>query len=402
MQIHPDYNWKRITPHDAHYFFGYYDRNPWNPEQNLHLTLKVDQCERLPLPGETAEIGVLDGKGGYEPLTTTRAWCPQQGSMELFLPLRKNCFIYNDFEVAEQRMVARIFEIGRGVVGRFDWPIYAISPNGKYGVSLNFSRIPRRGYSYADAALSPDLHPADLDADGLRLVDLESGKSELIVSYRTMLERHPYGYGLETLHIWLNHAIFNCDSTRLLWLFRQSAHPNPIRGWQTFMYTCDLTGADAECILPEVYWTRGLISHQIWGRTPREILVDANWRGAGNEVVVFDESRRPFVAERLSNGHGRMSHLVFSPDGTWILSDSYPNPEEDNTQVLELICAADGRRELLGRFRHPTGPNSIVEVRCDLHPRWSPDGKIVTVDSIHDGQRAVYLLELEPAFQRLS
>ena len=70
--------------------------------------------------------------------------------------------------------------------------------------------------------------------------------------------------------------------------------------------------------------------------------------------------------------------------------------------MLELICAADGRRELLGRFRHPTGPNSIVEVRCDLHPRWSPDGKIVTVDSIHDGQRAVYLLELEPAFQRLS
>ena len=30
MRIHPEYEWKKITPDDGHYFFGYYDRNPWN------------------------------------------------------------------------------------------------------------------------------------------------------------------------------------------------------------------------------------------------------------------------------------------------------------------------------------------------------------------------------------
>ena len=260
-------------------------------------------------------------------------------------------------------------------------------------MSLNFGRIPRRGYSYADTPVPPERHPADPDADGLWLIDLGTGVSRLIVSYRTMLERHPFRYGAEQAYVWLNHAIFNCDSTRLLWLFRQCADPARMTGccWQTFMYTCGLSGEDAECVLPEVYW-HNRISHQIWGRTPREVLVDADWRGTGHEVVVFDESRRPFLAERLSPGHGRMSHLVFSPDGKRLLSDSYP---AGGIQELHLIEADTGRCTLLGRFRHEQPAGTIVEVRCDLHPRWSPDGKRVTVDSIHDGRRGIYLLELE-------
>ena len=28
MKISETFNWKRITPDNGHYFFGYYDRNP--------------------------------------------------------------------------------------------------------------------------------------------------------------------------------------------------------------------------------------------------------------------------------------------------------------------------------------------------------------------------------------
>ncbi|HOG51301.1 MAG TPA: hypothetical protein PKY10_11995, partial [Lentisphaeria bacterium] len=74
MRIHAKYDWKRLTPADGyHYFFGYYDRCPWNHDQTLHLTLKVTQDSRLPLPGETAEVGVVDRNGHYEGLTETRA-----------------------------------------------------------------------------------------------------------------------------------------------------------------------------------------------------------------------------------------------------------------------------------------------------------------------------------------
>ncbi len=388
--IHSVHAWKKISPDDGHYFFGYYDRNPWNGDVTRHLVMKIPQITRLPERGERAEIGLLDRRGNYEPLTTTRAWCHQQGCMELFLKHRPDCFLYNDYEESENRLVARIFQLGKGIVGRYELPVYAMSPDGKWAVSLDFSRIPRRGYSYADAVLSEELHPAGPDRSGIRLINLESGETKLIVSYRTMMERHPCAYGLAGQHIWLNHAIFNCDSTRLLWLFRQCAESckrENIR-WKTFLYTSSLDGSGAECVLSECQW-QNFISHQIWGRTPREILVDADWTGNGHSAVVFDESRRPFLARELSKSHGRMAHMVFSPDGKWILADSYPDAESE--QKLIRINAETGSSELLGTFHHEPVP--IVETRCDLHPRWSPDGRFVTVDSTHDGKRGVYLLE---------
>lgn len=384
------FNWTKLSPDDGHYFFGYYDRFPWDGTGRYHLALKVRQCERLPLPGEKAEIGLLDREnpGTFEKLAETRGWCHQQGSMTLFLPRRPGCFLYNDIDETGA-VVSRIYELGKGVVDTLRPAVYAISPDGRYGVSLDFARIPRRGYSYAEAYLSADRHPADLDAAGLTLIDLDTLESRLIVSYRRMMELHPCAYELADNYLWLNHAIFNCDSSKLLWLFREcpdELHPR----WKTFMYTCNLDGSELRCPLPHFYWN-GMISHQIWGRTPNEILIDANWRNQGSEYVVFDERILPLRAELVSKGQGLAGHLVFSPDGKTMLADTYPSPE--HIQTLALVESATGKFVKLGEFRHSV-PEAVGDVRCDLHPRWSRDGKRVTVDSIDDGRRGVYLLEL--------
>ena len=305
-----------------------------------------------------------------------------------FLPRRPGCFLYNDIDETGA-VVSRIYELGKGVVDTLRPAVYAISPDGRYGVSLDFARIPRRGYSYAEAYLSADRHPADLDAAGLTLIDLDTLESRLIVSYRQMIGLHPCAYELADNYLWLNHAIFNCDSSKLLWLFREcpdELHPR----WKTFMYTCNLDGSELRCPLPHFYWN-GMISHQIWGRTPNEILIDANWRDRGSEYVVFDERILPLRAELVSKGQGLAGHLVFSPDGRTMLADTYPSPER--IQTLALVESATGKFVKLGEFRHSV-PEAVGDVRCDLHPRWSRDGKRVTVDSIDDGRRGVYLLEL--------
>ncbi len=384
--------WRKITPNDGHYFFGYYDRNPWDHTGTRHLTLKVPQCDRLPKRGETAEIGFVDMTSGkYEPQTTTRCWNHQQGSMELWLPHRPNCFIYNDYDEENDRIVARIFEVGRGVVGHYELPVYSISPDGRYAASLNFGRICRRGYSYADAVLPEAFHP-DYDRDGIFLLDLHTGEHKLLVPYREMLRIFPAKYFLEEAYIWLNHIIFNCDGSKLLWLLRHC--PDPLRPkWQTHMYTSNLDGSELRCPLPAFYWNPNLISHQIWGRTPNEILIDANWQGKGFEYVVFDERILPLRAERISRGAGGMAHLIFSPDGRHLLADSYPG--DDNCQTLHLADAATGELKHLGAFRHEREKDYPVDTRCDLHPRWRPDGNAVTVDSIHDGRRGIYFMDLE-------
>ena len=45
----------------------------------------------------------------------------------------------------------------------------------------------------------------------------------------------------------------------------------------------------------------------------------------------------------------------------------------------------------LGRF-HAGGLKGPV--RCDLHPRWSPDGRRVCFDSVHGGTRQMYVMDV--------
>lgn len=391
MKISERFEWKRITPDDGHYFFGYYDRSPWNKDQTLHLAMKIPQMDRLPRRGEVAEIGVTDLEGNYRALTTTRCWCHQQGCMSLFLLHRPDCFIYNDYDEASDRLLARIYQLGKGVVGAYDMPIYALSPDGHWGVSLNFARIPRRGYSYADAVMPKEMMP-DLDNDGLFLVDMYTGKISLLVSYRQMFAVHPVPYGLNDVFIWLNHAIFNCDSSRILWLFRH-CHNQFQPQWQTYMYTVGVDGSELQCPLPHVYWNNS-ISHQIWGRTPREVLIDARWRGnnANVDIVVFDETKLPLQAQLISEGFGVMGHTIFSPDGRWLLADTYS--DGNSIQRLGLVNVETGEITKLGGFCHCKPAGFPVDTRNDLHPRWSRDGKIVTVDSIHDVERGIYALDV--------
>ncbi len=382
-------DWEKISPTDGHYSFGYYDRIPWNHDNTLHLALKMPQSERLPICGETAEVGVLDRKTKkFSSLSTTRAWCHQQGSMTLWLKHRPGCFIYNDWNEKEKRLLANIYSLDKGIVGSYSLPIYMLSPDGRWGATLNFARIPRRGYSYADAKL--DTAQPDAENDGIFIIDMLSGESRLIVNYRQMFDLHPARYVLEEKHIWLNHIMFNCDSSKLHFLLRHCADPHNYRPWQTHMYTANIDGSGLACPLPHFYWN--VISHQIWGRTPSEILIDANWQGKGNEYVVFDERIIPLRAERISRGMGPPGHLVFSPDGRKILADTYP---VNKIQKLALVDVETGVCDEIGSFRHEQPADYPVDVRCDLHPRWSADGSLATVDSIHDGLRGIYCRKLK-------
>ncbi len=397
MKIHQSLSWQRLSPADGHYFFGYYDRCPWNASQSLHLALKVPQCERIPTRGERAEIGFLRQDGAsFERVASTRCWCHQQGSMTLWLTHLQDAFIFNDYDEKENRLIARVFQIAKGEVGRYELPIYSISPDGRWGVSLNFGRNPRRGYSYADALLPDARHP-DMDGDGVFLVDLHSGASRLLVSYRELFAAHPVPYDVDDMFVWMDHAIFNCDSSRLLFLFRHCYNSLACDKWRTHMFTVGVDGKELLCPLPDFYW-KGMISHQIWGRTPREVLIDANWRGHGTEYVIFDERTLPLRAERVSKGLGPMGHLLFSPDGEWMLADTYP--DSSGFQRLALVRCATGEVREIGRFGHFQTAGTSVDVRCDLHPRWSRDGSLITVDSIHIGARAVFMLAADAAKSR--
>ena len=84
-------------------------------------------------------------------------------------------------------------------------------------------------------------------------------------------------------------------------------------------------------------------------------------------------------------------HCTFSADKKWMLTDSYPWPA-DYSRRIYLRNNETGIVHLVGVFKSdPTLPGPC---RCDLHPRLSADNKTICFDSVHEGKRGVYLIDV--------
>ncbi|WYJ08390.1 hypothetical protein P3B99_004535 [Opitutia bacterium KCR 482] len=74
----------------------------------------------------------------------------------------------------------------------------------------------------------------------------------------------------------------------------------------------------------------------------------------------------------------------------WVLNDTYP--DKDAVQTVYLFNTQTGERTDIAKLHMPKRRGG--EFRCDTHPRSTPDGKKVIVDSAHSGQRQLYMLDI--------
>lgn len=90
-----------MTPQDEfEYFFGYYDKSPWDSSERFILGLRVENSLESPAPSEQAEIIMIDTDKNYKVTTidTTKTWNIQQGAMLQWIgPKFNEEIIYNDF-----------------------------------------------------------------------------------------------------------------------------------------------------------------------------------------------------------------------------------------------------------------------------------------------------------------
>ncbi|RIH67098.1 hypothetical protein D1164_01315 [Mariniphaga sediminis] len=91
-----------------------------------------------------------------------------------------------------------------------------------------------------------------------------------------------------------------------------------------------------------------------------------------------------------SNGH--CSYLPISGN-EWILNDTYP--DEKRLQNIYLYHVKREVKVLLANLYLSPDFKFDNELRVDTHPRYSRDGRMVVVDSPHEGYgRQMYLLDI--------
>jgi hypothetical protein len=308
---------KIITPNDEyHYFFAYYDMRATGDGINQnHLTHRVKFMDRLQTENDVCEVGYLRDNKFYK-IGETTAWNFQQGAMLQYHPYLENVVYYNVCENNKFKTVIHNFVTGEK---RYtDMATACVSPNGKYGLSVNFGRIFdfRPGYGYAGWVDANKNVNAPCD-DGVFLTDMQSGKSKLLISYENMFEKA--GFTIND-KIFVNHITFNTTSNKYVMLVRN--FPTTNSGWSTSMVVGDLNG-NINTILKRTY-----VSHYKW-ISENEILVHCN--------VKKDCEYRNLYLINVENGnyveydcpyyhenHNPDIHCTITPNGDYIIGDGYP------------------------------------------------------------------------------
>lgn len=380
-----------ITRGPGFYWFGYYDKEQFSSDGRFVLGNRVTFEHRSPMAEDRITVGMVDlgDADRWIELGSTLAWNWQQGCMLQWRPAHPDEVIWNERE--GNRFVARIRNVRTGAEWVVPAPIYAISPDGRWAVAPDFRRLNnvRPGYGYAGVPDPRAESPAP-DDTGIWRVDLERGRSQLILSFADIVRFNPPADGFpDGAQHWVNHLLVSPDGRRFVFLHRWRS-PAQGRSWTTRMITCSPEGHDLYSLIPN-----GKVSHFIW-RDETHILAFA---GVGDEArewefqVFRDRTREAVSVPGMLRTDG---HCVYVPGrrNEWILSDTYPNPRRGREQTLYAVHAPTGRRMVIGRFPSPASYQG--EWRCDLHPRCSADGRWVCIDSAHSGDgRHMYLLDLE-------
>ncbi|PAW79640.1 MAG: hypothetical protein B9S32_03640 [Verrucomicrobia bacterium Tous-C9LFEB] len=374
-----------ITRGPRHHFFGYYDKSCWDASGRWILGLETMFMDHPPKPSDVATIGMIDTASdcAWTPLAETTAWNWQQSCMLQWLGKTRK-IIFNDRR--DGQFISRILDTATGTEQVINRPVYGVDPTGTRAVSANFSRLhhQRPGYGYAGIP-DPWEYVNVPEDDGIYAIDLVTGKNRLVLTIAEAAAFQPLPEFGGKIHRF-NHLQFNTSGKRFAFLHRYKT-PDEEVGCTRLM-TLNFDGSDLHCLSDH-----GFVSHYDWCGT-NSILAWARRHEIGNHYYLFQDRTSQFkiLGKESFDCDG---HCSFSPDQGWVLTDTYPDAEHYRTLVL--FDRQEGERIDIGRFYSPP---MEWQIRCDLHPRWSRDGRKVCIDSIHEGMRQMYVLDVSDVVQR--
>lgn len=419
-----------------HYFFGYYDKCPWNRSNDRMLAHRAGFLDRFPEPADACEVGVLDPESrAFTPLASTRAWNWQQGAQLQWIDWLGDPgderVIFND-RLENDRLRARALRPDGSDAIEIDHPIYAVAPDGKTAVTLDFERLShcRAEYGYAGLIDPHQTNPAPKHA-GIYRIDLATGRRELLVSIAEVAAHKPSPMGEGRVHH-VNHLMFNPSGTRFCFMHRFE-RADGITHSRLFTLGTDGTG------LRLLF--QGLVSHYDW-KDDGTILAWAGRRkllGAGGDgptsssrslvrtgmtlarrtlkpiyyalgkprwmmsrivgdsylwIPDAEEAEAPAFAkgDLDTDGHCTFFRTGLAPGTSprWVLTDGYPDLK--SRQPLFMYDLERGIAHEIGRY--PTPRELDGPTRVDLHPRFDRTGARVCIDSAMDGSRRMYVVDV--------
>jgi len=373
-----DFKITRISNGDDSSFFGYYDKSPINctneyvifQSTNLDTSLMpsaLTAIELILFNLATGEKIVIDQVYSYN-------W--QQGCKLMWLS--KERFIYNNYDNEKSCYVSKVYDVSKGLVKTIEQPIYDCYKE-DFALTLNFERLNIGRGDYAYNNNNVEINWLENESDGLFYIDLSNGNSKLLVSISQAISLNRQ-QSMENAKHKFNHIMISPNGTKVMFMHRWFTDDN--RRFDALL-VCNIDGSDLRLVAND-----GMVSHCYWfdNESIFAYLRDATLGDKYFLLNIYSLDKSEVgsgIIDKFGDGHP-------SVYGSNILFDTYPN--KSRMKHLLLFDVNSNELKELGEFYESF--DFYAETRCDLHPRFSFDGKKVFFDSVHEGKRGLYMLEL--------
>jgi hypothetical protein len=436
-----------VTSPPKHHFFGFHDLVAWNASGNKLLALETDRIDVPVYPGQKAGIGYVDCTSGrFVKVGETNAFNYPQGARQQWVG-DTDIFTVND-QVGD-KWGCRVYDAGsHECVAELEHPAHVVDGRTHDCFGINYARLFRLG-AYGYAGLPDETAGDNLPSnDGIVKHNIETGKAQMIISIRDVAEKETgSGFGKYTHYV--THLALDPSGTRVAFLHRYRTGEGEV----TRLMTVGTDGSNLRCL------ASGFLSHfdwmdnchlMIWGRSgsaveklrgsrlyslvPRVFLRVAKrgvkrilrggtiCRGAGACRWLVFRDREPTEMRPIAEHINEDGHLMFCPaNRDWMVCDNYP--DEHGVRTLFLYQFSQNRRIDIGSYKRLFKKPDMAEAKramesvdmsalyaadfqllaftrsglhCDLHPRWKSDGTQISFDSIHEGTRQIYVIDVTP------
>lgn len=364
-------------------FYGFHDTKPFNDDGSMLLACRYSIPLRMPTAEDSLEVGFWSGKGFnlWNRVGETRSWNYHKGCRLQWVSGSNEC-IYNVF--ANGKLSSCISNVVEGSNRLIDWPIDTVSADGRIATNFSYERLQQMmpGYGYVfgddDAFLEEDVP----SSTGLFLVDLKKNTRELLLSLKDIAAFRQEKSMSGTFHF-VTHTEFSPDGRYVSFLHRW--YKGTSRNTRLLVYDMERKQLFASP-------TSGMVSHYAWNKIGGIV---AYCRVEDIDSHVYFESAEMSQWKRCgypklnSDGH---QHFI---DNDWFLTDTYPDKWRHcklykvNRKTDEVVLLADVKSPK--RF---VSPDEQHHWKCDLHPRCDVQGRWVSFDSVHTGERSLCVMPL--------
>ncbi len=416
----------RVSPHGVPAIHRFYDTSPISPSGRYVAMLRFPYEDRLPSPGDEAEVLVVD-------LTTneiayrapTAAWDTQVGA-HVQWGSKDEALFFNRIDTKIWRAYGVCANIFTGEERALAGTVYMISPDGRFSATPSLEKIALVQLGYG--AHVPDLAgrenrgaPSD---DGLFLVDTHGDRHQLLLSFAEMYERlfhHFKGIRLDSGGFYGFHTKWSPSGDRILFIVRWRGDGDRRYHTRNYLLSVRPDGSDLTMAINATRWRAG--HHPNWCPDGEHVVMNLSgedYRALHVRIALFAARAarrlkipfRPSIAQLrfmtfrydgsemhvIAPRHMGSGHPTMHRDGRYLLTDAYPSEPVsfgDGTVPIRLVDIEAGSVEDVIRMRTlPIFSGRYDELRVDPHPAWDASGRYLIFNGCPDGTRAVFVADM--------